>query len=140
MYNYPIEIHDDPDGLWLSAPDIERLYGVGDTMAQAMSSALDGIETAFSLYVEEGARIPLPSEPAEGQAILYLPALVAAKVAFWNAFFDSGMSKVEFSQRMGVKRVQVNRMIDFLRHSKIEHLERGLAVLGQRIELSIRAV
>ncbi|WP_219097561.1 type II toxin-antitoxin system HicB family antitoxin [Pseudomonas sp. UMAB-40] len=139
MYSYPLEIHNDPDGLWLSAPDVARMYGVGDTMEQAMASALDGIETAFSLYVEEGAPIPLPSAPAEGQAVLHLPALVAAKVALWNAFLKSGLSKSEFARRMGVARVQVDRMIDFLHHSKIEHLERGLSILGQRIELSIRA-
>jgi antitoxin HicB len=139
MYSYPIEIHDDPDGLWLSAPDVARMYGVGDTMAQAMASALDGIETAFSLYVEEGAPIPLPSEPTEGQAVLHLPALVAAKVALWNAFLASGLSKSEFARRMGVARAQVDRMIDFLHHSKIEHLERGLSILGQRIELSVHA-
>lgn len=139
MYSYPIEIHDDPDGLWLSAPDVARMYGMGDTMAEAMASALDGIETAFSLYVEEGAPIPLPSEPTEGQAVLHLPALVAVKVALWNAFLASGLTKSEFARRMGVARAQVDRMIDFLHHSKIEHLERALSILGQRIELSVRA-
>lgn len=139
MYDYPLQVHNDSDGLWVKSADVARMYGVGDTLEQALESALDGMETAFSLYVEDGESIPAPGAAAPGDVMLHLPVLVAAKVVLWNAFVTSGMSKAELARRMGVPRPGVDRLMDFLHHSKIEQVERALAVLGQRVGITVQA-
>ena len=139
MYDYPLQVHNDADGLWVNSRDVPRMHGVGDSLDAALASALDGMETAFTFYVEDGEPIPAPGPAAPGDAMLHLPLLVAAKVALWNAFLASGLSKSELARRMGVARPQVDRLVDFLHHSKIEQVERAMAVLGQRMAFTVQA-
>lgn len=139
MYDYPIQIHDDPDGLWLTCPDTPRTYGAGENMAKAIASLRDGLESVFSLYVDENQPIPAASAPAAGQPFIRLPVEVSMKVAVWNAFLASGLSKSELARRLGVNRPQIDRLFDFLHHSKMDALERALHELGFSVEVSIRA-
>jgi len=137
MYQYPVQIHDDPDGLWLECPDVPRTSGEGDDMDAALESLSEGLQTVFSFHVEEGVAIPAASAPAAGQLVINLPVLVVMKVVAWNAFVASGLSKSELARRMGVARPQVDRLFDFLHHSKADQLERALAVLGFRLAVSV---
>lgn len=139
MYDYPVQIHDDPDGLWLECPDVPRTYGTGADMADALQSLSDGLETVFTFYVEDGQPIPAPSQPAEGQTTVRLPVIVTMKVAAWNAFLASGLSKSELARRMGVARPQVDRLFDFMHYSKAMQLEAALQVMGHRLSLTLEA-
>ncbi|MNP60752.1 Antitoxin HicB [compost metagenome] len=68
-----------------------------------------------------------------------LPALSAAKAALWNAMLAQGVNKAEMARRLGVNRPQVDRLVDLLHRSKIEQVELALALLGQRIALTVIA-
>ncbi|MCY1297244.1 hypothetical protein D9M70_466770 [compost metagenome] len=68
-----------------------------------------------------------------------LPALSAAKAALWNAMLAQGVNKAEMARRLGVNRPQVDRLVDLLHRSKIEQVEHALALLGQRIALTVIA-
>lgn len=140
LYDYPVQIHDDPDGLWLTCPDIPRTYGIGDNMAAALESLRDGLVTAFSFYVEEGVIIPGPSASVTGQQRVRLPFLASLKAAAWNAFVTSKLSKAELARRLGVARPQVDRLFDFLHDSRSDQLERALAVLGLRVAVTVEPV
>jgi antitoxin HicB len=140
MYEYPLEIHDEHPGVWLSSPDIPEMHAAGDTLEEALATAVDAMETALSIYVDERRPIPSPQPRRLGEHhLLRLPALTVAKVALWNAIIVEGVSKSELARRLDVSRVQVDRMIDFLHHSKIEHVERALQELGRRISITVEA-
>lgn len=49
------------------------------------------------------------------------------------------VGKAELARRLGVNRVQVDRLVDLLHGSKIEAVEHALAILGQRIALTVVA-
>ncbi|WP_328825101.1 hypothetical protein [Pseudomonas palmensis] len=49
------------------------------------------------------------------------------------------VTKTELARWLGMKRPQVDRLVDLLHRSKIEQVEHALQVLGQRIELSVVA-
>ena len=140
MFEYALEVHEEPDSVWLSCAEIPEMHAVGDTLEQALDTAIDAIETALSIYVDD--RRLIPTGQAREQAsdvVLRLPALTAAKVALWNTLLESGLSKAELARRLGVQRPQVDRLVDFLHHSKIENVERALQQLGRRISLSVQA-
>jgi antitoxin HicB len=139
MYQYPLELHIEPTGAWVSCPDLPEMNASGDTPEEAFADALDGMESTFSLYVDQRRKIPEASPLTEGMTPLHLPALTVAKVMLWNSLLDEGVSRAELARRMGSTRQVVDRLVDFLHTSKIEQVERALSLLGRRITLSIEA-
>lgn len=139
MFDYPVTLHHEAGSVWISCDDVPELSSAGDNEAEALLDAVDGLESALSLYVDQRRPIPLPRPAAPGQPVVRLPALTAAKVALWNAMSEQGIGKADMARRLGVNRPQVDRLIDLLHNSKIEHVEHALAVLGWRISLSVAA-
>lgn len=139
MYQYPLELHREPTGVWLSCPDIPEMNASGDTQAEAFAEALDGLESALSLYVEQRRAIPAASVPTDPTLVLHLPALTVAKIMLWNAMLDEGVSRAELARRLMCTRQVVDRLVDFLHSSKIEQVERALSLLGRRISLVLEA-
>lgn len=139
MFDYPVTVHHEAGSVWVSCDDVPELASAGDTEEEALLDAIDGLETALSMYVERKVPIPLPSRAAPGQQVVCLPALTAAKAALWNAMQAQGVNKAEMARRLGVNRPQVDRLVDLLHRSKIEQVEHALAVLGQRIALTVIA-
>ena len=81
--------------------------------------------------------VPAPS-PAAGRPTVTLPALVAAKVALYRAMRASGVHKAELARRLGWHRPQVGRLLDINHASRIDHLERALALFGKRLDIRVR--
>ncbi|NYH08646.1 type II toxin-antitoxin system HicB family antitoxin [Pseudomonas moraviensis] len=135
MFEYALEVHEEPGSVWLSCAVIPEMHVAGDTLKEALDGAIDAMETALSIYVNDRRLIPTgDAGEQESDAVLRLPALTAAKVGLWNTLLESGVSKAELAQRP-----QVDRFVDFLHHSKIENVERALQQLGRRILLSVEA-
>ncbi|MGE6995741.1 type II toxin-antitoxin system HicB family antitoxin [Pseudomonas sp. NPDC047961] len=139
MFDYPVTLHHEAGSVWISCDDVPELNSAGDNDAEALLDAVDGLESALSLYVDQRRPIPLASPAKKGQPVVRLPALTAAKVALWNAMCAEGVGKAEMARRLGVNRPQVDRLVDLLHRSKIEQVEHALAVLGQRISLTVIA-
>lgn len=139
MYQYPLELHPEPTGVWLSCPDVPEMNASGDSLPEAMAEALNGLESALSLYVEQRRPIPRASAPVDPTLVLHLPALTVAKIMLWNAMLDEGVSRAELARRMGCTRQVVDRLVDFIHTSKIEQVERALALLGRRLSLVLEA-
>lgn len=139
MYQYPLELHTEPTGVWLSCPDIPEMNASGDTLGEAFAEALNGFESALSLYVEQRRKIPAASAARDPAMVLHLPALTVAKIMLWNAMLDEGVSRAELARRMGCTRQVVDRLVDFLHSSKIEQVERALGLLGRRLSLVLEA-
>jgi antitoxin HicB len=139
MYQYPLELHTEPTGVWLSCPDVPEMNASGDTLGEAFAEALNGLESALSLYVEQRRKIPAASPAQDPALVLRLPALTVAKIMLWNAMCDEGVSRAELARRLGVSRQMVDRLVDFLHASKIEQVERALGMLGRRLSLVLEA-
>ncbi len=136
MFNYPVTLHHEAGSVWISCDDVPELNSAGDNDAEALLDAVDGLESALSLYLDQRRPIPLASPAQPGQPVVRLPALTAAKVALWNAMCAQGVGKAEMARRLGVSRPQVDRLVDLLHRSKIEQVEHALAILGQRLEIT----
>lgn len=140
MYDYPVTLHvDEHPGVAVTCRDLPQLNSFGDTQAEALQEAVDGIETVLSIYVEHRLAIPAASAPQAGEQVVYLPAVTLAKIALWNAMVEQGLRKADLCRLLEAKPVAVDRMLDFLHSSKMEQLERALAMLGKRLVVSIAA-
>ncbi|MGS0943699.1 type II toxin-antitoxin system HicB family antitoxin (plasmid) [Pseudomonas luteola] len=139
MNEYPVDVHVEDGCVWVSSPDIPELHSAGDDEAEALLEAVDGLESALSIYVSQRRAIPAASKPKKGQKTVRLPALTVAKIALWNAMVEQGVGKAELARKLGVNLPQVDRLVDFLHNSKIESVEHALELLGRRIRVIVEA-
>lgn len=121
----------------VTVPDIPEAITFGETEAEVRSRAVDAIETAIGGLIKHGRDVPLPS-PAAGRPTVTLPATIAAKVALYRALRASGTTKAELGRRLGWHRPQVRRLLDVDHSTRIDHLERALALLGKRLDVRVR--
>jgi len=140
MYDYPVILHTDENpGVAITCRDLPEVNSFGDTAEEALREAVDGIESALSLYVDHRLAIPQASAPDPGEEVVYLPAVTVAKIILWNAMMEHGMRKADLCRLLEAKPVAVDRLVDFLHTSKMEQIERALVALGKRLAVSVEA-
>lgn len=130
---YPVNLEPDTGGYVVSFPDIPEALTQGDDREEALSMARDALVTAFDFYFEDGRPVPVPG-PVTGDYV-DVPASVAAKVLLLNAFLASGLTQVELAARMGIKKQEVTRLFNLHHSTKIDTIQKALAVLGKTLEL-----
>lgn len=130
MYEYPITVHQENDHFWSSCQDIPEAHSAGDTREELLRNAVDGIELALSIYVDQRRQIPLPSVCTEEQDPIALPITTCAKIALWNAMYERGMSKADLAATLSLSHTAASRLVDFEHKSKIEQIEAALQALG----------
>lgn len=140
MYDYAIRFEQDSaPGVAVFCRDLPELNSYGDDRDHAVNEALDAIETALSVYVDERRAIPPASAPQAGEHVVHLPVVIVAKIALWNSMIERGMRKADLCRLLGLHQAQGDRLVDFLHTSKIEQLEAALAALGKRLFVSVEA-
>gem|GEM_PF-463212 len=135
MFHYPVNVHFENGHYWSSCLDIPEAHSAGDTLDELLANAPEGIALALSIYVEQGRAIPLASPLKEGQRLIYLPALVCAKIALWNALCKKGWHVADLARLLEVSHPVARRLVDFAHHSKIGLVEKALHQLGRRLEV-----
>jgi antitoxin HicB len=139
MYAYPITLAPDDNGTVLASfPDLPFAQTFGDDEAEALSRAVDALETAIIGLMGDRQDIPRPSRPARGQKTVTLPALSGAKVALYEALRASGTRKAELARRLGWHMPQVDRLLDLRHASRLDQLEAALAAIGKRLVIEVR--
>lgn len=140
MYNYAIRFEQDSaPGLAVFCRDLPELNSYGDDKEHAIREAVDAIETTLSIYVDQRRAIPKASAPEPGEQVIYLPAVTVAKIVLWNEMMARDMRKADLCRLLGLAQTQGDRLVDFLHTSKMEAIEKALAALGKRLEVSVLA-
>jgi antitoxin HicB len=138
-YVYPAELEPEPDGsaVNLRFPDVPGARTWGDDEAEALALAEDCLVTALYGCVRFGEPIPRPG-PARGRPMILVPPLVAAKLALYGAMREQGVSAAELARRLGVGEQAVRALLHLKRRTYLGLLERALADLGVRLEVTVR--
>lgn len=129
---YPVDLLPDSGGYVVSFPDIPEALTQGDTREEALAMALDALITSFDFYFEDNRAIPLPSE-VTGDYV-EVPLSVASKVLMLNALVESGLTRVELADRIGIKKQEVNRLINLQHATKIDAIQRAMKALGKQLD------
>jgi antitoxin HicB len=138
-YVYPAELEPEPDGsaVTLRFPDVPGARTWGDDEAEALALAEDCLVTALYGCVRFGEPIPRPG-PARGRPMISVPPLVAAKLALYGAMREQGVSEAGLARRLGVGEQAVRALLHLKRRTYLGLLERALADLGVRLEVTVR--
>ena len=139
LYAYPVDLETNPDGTITAS--FEGLPGATDgaTREEALREAQDLLVTSLSIYVDDGAAVPVPPA-ANGRPLVYVPMLEAAKLALHTAMLENRVSNVELARRLGVAESSVRRMRDLLHESKIGRVEAALRALGRQATIEVLEV
>ena len=135
MYEYPINIHQEPDHFWSTCPDIPEAHSAADSADELVRAAQDGITLALTIYVDRNIAIPQASAPSDGQRVVLLPATVIAKITLWNAMVAKGMRVADLARKLSLSHTVASRLVDMEHNSKIEQVEAALFVLGYRLRI-----
>lgn len=141
MYNYAIRFEQDSaPGLAVFCRDLPELNSYGDDKEHAIREAVDAIETALSIYVDERRAIPQASPAQPGEHVIRLPAVTVAKIVLWNEMMAQDMRKADLCRLLGLAQTQGDRLVDFLHTSKMEAIEDALKPFGVGLSVSREAL
>jgi antitoxin HicB len=122
-------------GFVVSFPDVPEALTSGETKAEALSEAQDCLIAALGGYIE--ARRPVPKAAARRGEPIYLPSLVVAKLALYEAMQQEGLTAVALGERLGLSEGAVRRLLDLDHRSHLGNVESALAALGQRLLVDV---
>jgi antitoxin HicB len=126
-------------GFVVTFPDFDWGVTQGDTEADAQEMAMDALCMIIREHVRNGEYLPRPSKPrGRKYRMIRLPALHAAKVELYIAFDASGIRKAEMARRMGISKVNVDRLFDLTHHSRLDQIEAAFRALGKELAIEIR--
>lgn len=139
MFKYPATITKDGRNLLVTFKDVPEAITFGKTEADALSNAVDALETGLSFYVDTRKPLPKPSKAKRGQKIISPSALESAKLGVYQAMMDQGIKKAELARRLGWHMPQIDRLFDLKHSSKFDQIEAAATVLGCHIEITVAA-
>lgn len=140
MYDYAVRFETDGEpGIAVFCRDLPELNSYGENEEHALREAVDAIETTLSLYVDQRRAIPAATPAEPGEHVIALPAVTVAKIHLWNEMVARGMRKADLCRLLDLKPVTADRLVDFLHASKIEQIEKALAAMGKRLQVSLVA-
>ena len=138
-FTYPVTLDAEADGVFsVSFPDLPEALTHGRDRAEALVQAADCLEEALANRIVERLAIPRPSA-AKGRPTVAPGAVIAAKAALATALAESGTSRNALARALQVQSVEIRRMLDPRHTTKIGRLEEALAVLGQRLVVTVEA-
>ena len=137
MFDYPVTLTADDGSILVSFADVPEVLTFGVDEGDALSRAVDALETGLSFYIDNRQPLPRPSQPAPGQAVVRPSALECAKLGVYRAMTEQGIKKAELARRLGWHSPQVDRLFDLHHASKLEHIEAAARVLGKQVLVSI---
>ena len=73
-------------------PDVYGANTGGWSWEEALEMAEDCLGVALSIYVKKSEDIPIPSPLQEGQVLVPVPLIVAAKLTLYTAMREQGIS------------------------------------------------
>ena len=131
-YAYPCRIvrHEGNEHV-VSFPDIRGCHTSGYSRAEALEMAEDALVAALSFLVDDREPIPVPSPVLDGQEVVAVDPVTAAKLELYSAMRDRGVSKRELARRLGLSATTVGRLADPGRRSHIDHVVRALRAVGR---------
>lgn len=88
--------------------------------------AEDALATALAGYVHEKWDIPAPSNPVDGQEIIPVPTVLAAKLALYSAMRAQGITKVELASKLGISESAVRKLANPDHRSHISQVQKAL--------------
>ena len=131
---YPVDVLSCSCGYVVFCRDVPEATGHSESRNEAFNACQASLIAAFDELFNAREAIPEPSLP--GTDFIIVPASVTAKVLLLNTVIEMGVSNTELARRMNVPRQEITRIFNLNHATKIDTIQKALAVLGKRLHLS----
>lgn len=139
-YAYPCQVtcHEGNEYV-VSFPDVKGALTGANDRSEALELAGDALSVMLAGYVKERRVIPVPSPVLDGQEVVTVDPVTAAKLELYSAMRDQGLTRRALAKRMGLSDTVIGRLVDPDRHSRIDHVLRALRAVGRDLVIEGRA-
>ena len=140
FYVYPCVLKpEEGGGFYVYFPDVPGALTGGKDRDKALAMAVDALTAALTGYVQENWDIPVPSAVVDGQELIAVSPVVAAKLALYTAMRRQGITKTALAKRLGLSESAVRKLVDPDHRSHISSVEAALRAVGRSLVVGDRA-
>ena len=140
IYAYPCQFILDEDGVLVATfPDVPESISGGKDRTEALAMAEDALAVALAGYVHEKRDIPAPSAVSDGQELVAVSTVVAAKLALYTAMRAQRVTKVELASRLGISESAVRKLANPDHRSHISQVQKALREVGRSMVIEVTA-
>src|SRR5712692_2933411 len=138
MLRYQVKLSKDTNGtILVDVPAVPEAHTFGEDREEALVRAVDAIESALMLYIDDRQDIPAGDATAGRRTCVTLPALTEAKLALYPSMRAARVGKAELARRLNCHLPQVDRLLDLRHSSRLDQLEAAFQSLGKRLSVKI---
>ena len=125
-------------GFVVTFPDFAWGVTQGADEAEAGAMASDALAMVIAHYIGHNQPLPRPRvRRGRHYHAVRLPALLAAKAELYSAFRHAGITKAELARRLGIPRMNVDRLFDPKHGSRLDQIEAALLAVGKRLTICL---
>ena len=114
-------------------PDVPEAITCGWSWEEALEMAEDGLGVALGMYVRDDEDLPVPGPARDGQVLVPVPLLVAAKLTVYTAMREQGVTRDDLAARLGISVEAARRLVDPRYRSHISQVESALRAVGRAL-------
>ena len=141
-YAFPCEIvrdEEDREAYVVTFPDVYGATTGGWSWKEALEMAQDGLVVALGMYVKAHEDIPVPNPVTDGQMLVNIPLIVAAKIALYTATRKQSTTNVALAARLGLSEGAVRKLVNIRHRSHVSQVEKALRAIGCSLVVEDRA-
>jgi antitoxin HicB len=129
---------DPKGGFVVTFPDFDWGVTQGDNQAEADAMASDALAMVIAHYIGHNQPLPRPRvHRGRRYRAVRLPALLGAKAELYSAFRQAGITKAELARRLGIPRMNVDRLFNPKHRSRLDQIEAALGAVSKRLTISV---
>jgi len=133
---YAVTLQQDDNGtILVCVPDLPSAFTFGVDREDALTRAVEAIETAIMGHIAADEDIPPPR--TEGEISVALPVSTVAKVELYRAMRAEGIGKDALAKRLNAPLTQIDRLLDLRRDTRLDVLERAFVGLGRTLDIVV---
>ncbi len=142
QYAYPCNLipdREEGEGFIVTFPDVPGAITGAQTREESLFLAEDALVAMLAVYVQQQREIPRPSPVADGQELVAVPPIAAAKLALYMAMREQGITGDALATRLGLSDSAIHKLLDPDCYSHISQIMRALRNVGRSLVIEDRA-
>lgn len=142
QYAYPCNLipdHEEGEGFIVTFPDVPGAITGAQTREESLFLAEDVLVAILAVYVQQQREIPMPSPVADGQELVAVPLIAAAKLVLYTAMREQGITGDALAIRLNLSDSAIRKLLDPDCYSHISQIMRALRNVGRSLVIEARA-
>ena len=142
QYAYPCNLipdREEGEGFIVTFPDVPGAITGAQTREESLFLAEDALVAILAVYVQQQREIPRPSPVADGQELVAVPPIAAAKLALYTAMREQGITGDALALRLNLSDSAIRKLLDPDCYSHISQIMKALRNVGRSLVIEDRA-